>query len=163
MSSGDYYSGGGDNNSYPSNTGTSYGGGGYAESDYSSATQHAISNSPAGEQDSSIFSSALGALSSHRRDELEGEGVDEEEAVRSHQAYYGGGGGSGGSHANSGSMGSAAAMQALKMVSGGGGGGGGGSGGGSKNAFIGMAMGQASRLFDEQKAAGNAVRSFSSF
>lgn len=50
-------------------------------------------------------------------------------------------------------MGSAAAMQALKMFSGG------QSGntheGNSQNAFVGMAMGQASKLFDQQSANGN--------
>lgn len=50
-------------------------------------------------------------------------------------------------------MGSAAAMQALKMFSG-------GSNGdkqdqNSQNAFVGMAMAQASKLFDQQSAEGN--------
>lgn len=48
-------------------------------------------------------------------------------------------------------MGSAAAMQALKMFSGGGG----DSQSGSQNNFIGMAMGQASKLFDQQSSQGN--------
>ena len=51
-------------------------------------------------------------------------------------------------------MGSAAAMQALKMFTGGGGGGGSSQGGNSQNAFIGMAMGQASKLFDQQSSQG---------
>lgn len=46
--------------------------------------------------------------------------------------------------------GSAAAMQALKMFNGGG-----SSGGGSSQQFMGMAMGQAAKLFDQQSAAGN--------
>ena len=50
-------------------------------------------------------------------------------------------------------MGSAAAMQALKMFTGGGSGG--QSGGSSQNDFIGMAMGQASKLFDQQSSQGN--------
>ena len=50
-------------------------------------------------------------------------------------------------------MGSAAAMQALKMFSGGGSSG--SAGGNSQNAFVGMAMAQASKLFDSQSAAGN--------
>jgi hypothetical protein len=50
-------------------------------------------------------------------------------------------------------MGSAAAMQALKMFTGGGSGN--SAGGNSQNAFVGMAMGQASKLFDSQSAAGN--------
>lgn len=50
-------------------------------------------------------------------------------------------------------MGSAAAMQALKMFTGGSSGN--SSGGNSQNAFIGMAMGQASKLFDSQASQGN--------
>jgi hypothetical protein len=50
-------------------------------------------------------------------------------------------------------MGSAAAMQALKMFSGGGSGN--SQAGNSQNAFIGMAMGQASKLFDQQASSGN--------
>jgi hypothetical protein len=50
-------------------------------------------------------------------------------------------------------MGSAAAMQALKMFTGGGSGG--SAGGNSQNAFVGMAMAQANKLFDSQAAAGN--------
>jgi hypothetical protein len=50
-------------------------------------------------------------------------------------------------------MGSAAAMQALKMFSGGQSGG--SSGGNSQNAFIGMAMGEASKLFEQQSSQGN--------
>jgi hypothetical protein len=42
-------------------------------------------------------------------------------------------------------------MQALKMFTGGQG----GSGGNQQNAFIGMAMSQAAKLFDQQSAAGN--------
>lgn len=50
-------------------------------------------------------------------------------------------------------MGSAAAMQALKMFTGGGSGN--SQGGNSQNAFIGMAMGQASKLFEQQSSQGN--------
>jgi hypothetical protein len=50
-------------------------------------------------------------------------------------------------------MGSAAAMQALKMFTGGGSGN--SSSGNSQNAFVGMAMGQASKLFDSQASQGN--------
>jgi hypothetical protein len=53
-------------------------------------------------------------------------------------------------------MGAAAAMQALKMFTGGGGGGG-NQGKGGQNEFIGMAMGQAAKLFDQQSSQGNTV------
>ena len=44
-------------------------------------------------------------------------------------------------------------MQALKMFSGGQGGG--QAGGNQQNQFVGMAMGQAAKLFDQQSAGGN--------
>jgi hypothetical protein len=76
------------------------------------------------------------------------------DAVQSHQQFYGGGGG--GQQASTNSMGSAAAMQALKMFSGGGSGN--SQAGNSQNAFVGMAMGQASKLFDQQSASGNVAQ-----
>lgn len=45
-------------------------------------------------------------------------------------------------------MGNAAAMQALKMFTGGSG------GGSSQSEFIGLAMGEASKLFDQQSSSG---------
>jgi hypothetical protein len=48
-------------------------------------------------------------------------------------------------------------MQALKMFTSGSGGGSHGSQGGGQNAFIGMAMAQAAKLFDQQSAQGNTV------
>jgi hypothetical protein len=50
-------------------------------------------------------------------------------------------------------MGSAAAMQALKMFTSGGSGN--SASGNSQNAFVGMAMAQASKLFDSQSSQGN--------
>jgi hypothetical protein len=50
-------------------------------------------------------------------------------------------------------MGSAAALQALKTFTSGGSGN--SAGGNSQNAFVGMAMGQASKLFDQQSSQGN--------
>lgn len=51
-------------------------------------------------------------------------------------------------------MGNAAALQALKMFTGGGGDGGSSSAGSSKSEFIGLAMAEASKLFEQQSAAG---------
>jgi len=73
------------------------------------------------------------------------------DAVQSHQQFFGGGGNS--QQASSGSMGSAAAMQALKMFSGGQSGN--SQSANSQNAFVGMAMGEASKLFDSQASQGN--------
>ncbi len=144
-----------------SSTGTSYGAGGaYSgmDNDMSGAMQHAQQHAgPSG--DSSIFSNALGMLSGNKQN-LQHEPLNEQEAVQAHQSLYGGGGSS---SASSGMVGSAAAMQALKMFGGGGGSsnfgqsGGMHSGGGAQNQFVGMAMAQASKLFDQQSSSGNVV------
>jgi hypothetical protein len=76
--------------------------------------------------------------------------------ILGHQQLYQQGGG--GQQHDANSLGAGAAMQALKMFSGGGAGQGGqGSqgGGNSQSQFIGMAMSQASKLFDQQSANGN--------
>jgi hypothetical protein len=52
---------------------------------------------------------------------------------------------------------SAAAMQALKMFTGGSSGSAGAAGGGGQNQFVGMAMAQAAKLFDQQSSSGNTV------
>lgn len=101
-------------------------------------------------EDSSLFSSALGMLSGNKHS-YANEDVDEQSAVQAHQAMYGGGG-EGRQHSSE-TMGAGAAMQALKMFTGGGGGTEQRQGS-SQNAFIGMAMGQASKLFDQQSAQG---------
>jgi len=110
-----------------------------------------LSNTPAqtATQECSATSSASSSRNKHS---IGNQPVDEQHAVQAHQQFYGGGGGGGGGGgqpADSGSMGTAAAMQAMKMFTGGGGGGGG------QNEFIGMAMAQASKLFEQQSAQGN--------
>jgi len=80
-------------------------------------------------------------------------GINEQHAVASHQQFFGGGQPS--QPAESGAMGSAAAMQALKMFTSGSGSSGGNF---SQNAFVGMAMGEASKLFDGQAAQGNVAQ-----
>ncbi|KAJ9648421.1 hypothetical protein H2201_000756 [Coniosporium apollinis] len=143
-------------------TGTGYGGGGayggYSD-DFSGAEDRALEY--AGDSaDRSLFASALGGLAG-RRQNLRDEDLDEDDAVRQHRSLYGDGdgergfgGGYGGGQASSGNLGAAAAMQALKMFTGGSGGGHSAAQGQSQNAFIGMAMGQAAKLFDQQAAAG---------
>jgi len=98
-----------------------------------------------------MFSNVLGMLNQNKQNIGQSGGINEQEAVQAHQSFFGGGGSSG--PASSGSMGSAAAMQALKMFSGGGSGQ--SQGGNSQNAFVGMAMGQAAKLFDSQSSQGN--------
>jgi len=120
------------------------------DDDISGAMGHAEEHS--GEHgDRGIFGSVLGFLQQNKHS-VGSQEVDEQSAVQAHQKYFGGGGGSG-EQADSGSMGSAAAMQAMKMFTGGSGGQ--FSSGGGQNQFIGMAMAQASKLFEQQSAQGN--------
>lgn len=127
------------------NTGTSYAGGGKLTDlsgveDY--AHQHAEGNA-----DRDLFSSAVGMISG-KHQQLADEDVDEEDMVSKHQSFFGSGG-TGGS-ATSGGMGAAAAMQALKMFNSSGSNTGAVSGSGSsQNEFMGMAMGQAAKLWGE--------------
>jgi hypothetical protein len=110
--------------------------------DYSSAA-HTAAQHAGNSGDASLFSSALGMLSGHQAQQGN---IDEDEAMRHHQQFYGG---ADQPHpASSGSMGSAAAMQALKMFNHGGSSS--GNGPQSQNDFIGLAMGQAAKLFGMQ-------------
>jgi len=99
-----------------------------------------------------MFSSVLGGLMG-KKQQIAHEDVDEQDLVQQHQNFFGGGNSS---NATSGAMGSAAAMQALKMFTGGQGTAQASTGaGGAQNAFVGMAMGEAAKLFDQQQAQGN--------
>lgn len=102
-----------------------------------------------------MFSQAMGYLGQNKQN-LQNQPMDEQQMVQSHQSLYNQGGG--GQQHDSSSLGAGAAMQALKMFTGGGAGSGGmGSqgGGNSQSQFIGMAMSQASKLFDQQSSQGN--------
>jgi len=130
-------------------TGTGYGGVPGGSDDYSSAA-HTAAQHAGNSGDSNLFSAALGMLSGHQAQQGN---IDEDEAVKHHQQFYGG---ADQPHpASSASMGSAAAMQALKMFNGGGSSGNGGNRPQSQNDFIGLAMGQAAKLFDQQSSQGN--------
>lgn len=95
--------------------------------------------------DNDLFSSALSFLKNRKDDD---DDVDEDQLQRSHQQLYQQGGG--GNH-DSGSLGGGAALQALKLFSGG------GSNGqsGGQSQMIGLAMSEASKLFDQQSSQGN--------
>jgi hypothetical protein len=149
--------------------GGGYGGGG----DLSGAVEHAQYHG-GDSGDASMYSNVAGRLGQNHQ-QIGSQPIDEQRTlylnnsphskmltlpdhVQSHQQFYGGGGGGGsssggGQPASSSAMGSAAAMQALKMYTGGGTGN--TQAGNSQNAFVGMAMGQASKLFDQQSASGN--------
>ncbi|KAK6204136.1 hypothetical protein LQW54_008368 [Pestalotiopsis sp. IQ-011] len=129
--------------------GGSYPAGGYGreDEDLSGAAEHASRH--AGDSgDSSLFSSILGSLG-EKRGRVAQEDVDEEDAVQQHKRYYNN---DGDDEADDKSMGSAAAMQALKMFSGGSSGSSGSAN--SQSAFIGLAMGEASKLFDQKASQG---------
>lgn len=124
------------------------------DEDYKRAEQHAAQHS-GDSGDTSLFSTALGMLSG-KKQSLKDEDLDEEAAVQSHKSFYGGGGGASSTEthqATEGNLGMAAAMQALKLFNSGD-----STGGKSgKSEFLGLAMAQASKLFDEQSASGKTV------
>ena len=141
------------------------GGGGYgggSNDQYSGAVHHATQHGSS--EDQSLFSQATSFLGQHHS-RLQNEDIDEGQAVNAHKVMYGDGSGGGQQQQHSSqTVGAGAAMQALKMFTGQGGGQGqggglGGGAGGGQNQFIGMAMAQASKLFDRQAGQGNVVSS----
>ena len=155
--------------------GSGYGGGSvgnYGE-DHTDTINHALKHS--GGEDSGVFASAMGFLGQNKHN-IHNEGMDEQMMMGAHQQLYGGAGSN--RPPDSDTLGAGAAMQALKMFSGGGAGqqGMGSQGGGnSQNQFVGtvplspyvahfgmiltmgkgMAMANASKLFDQQQSQGN--------
>ncbi|KAI3319624.1 hypothetical protein HD806DRAFT_256514 [Xylariaceae sp. AK1471] len=125
------------------------------DDDWHGAAQQA-SNHAGDSGDTDLFSSLLGALGK-KKQHLANEDIDEDEAVRTHKKYFQGEDDD--DDADDRSMGSAAAMQALKMFSGGQSGNTAQSS--SQSAFVALAMGEASKLFD-QKASQGKVASNSS-
>ncbi|KAK7914719.1 hypothetical protein PG985_012422 [Apiospora marii] len=131
----------------------SYPAGGYGadDDDFSGAAEHATRG--AGEStDPSLFSTLLGALK-QKRQSLADQEVDEDDAVKQHKKHYkGDDDGCGADEANDQSLGAAAAMQALKMFTGGASDN--SQQGNSQSAFIGTAMAEASKLFDQKASQG---------
>lgn len=127
--------------------------GGGAQADFDGAMSHAQQHGSGHRDEEGMFSSVLNHLKGNQSRISEGD-VDEQGMVSAHQSMYGNQ--SGGGHGSE-TVGAGAAMQAFKMFtgSGQGSGSGGGGGGGGQNAFVGMAMGQASKLFDQQSSQGN--------
>ena len=124
-------------------TGTPYAGGSADTDDrgldFSTISQ--LAGSHAGDSgDSSMFSTALSMISG-KSSQLSQESPDEEHLVKSHKKYYKGQ--SDGGEATESGMGGAAAMQALSMFNSSGG----SSSSDPKQEFMGMAMGQAAKLF----------------
>ena len=131
--------------SYGNSSGTSYGGGSGLSGLLSSfsGADNVASDHAGSSGDKDLFSNVLSMVSG-KQDQLKEEDVDEEDMVNTHDSYYGSGAGTGGS-ATSGGIGKAAAMQAMKMFNQGETSG----GGQGKSAFMGLAMGQAAKLFGE--------------
>lgn len=107
-----------------------------------------------------MYSQAMSFLNGNKH-EIGKQGIDEQQMVGAHQQLYGQGGAGGGQQHSADTLGAGAAMQALKMFTGGSGGGGGVGGGqggqGGQSEFVGMAMAQAGKLFDQQSGQGNVV------
>ncbi|KAI1502964.1 hypothetical protein F5X99DRAFT_377142 [Biscogniauxia marginata] len=126
-------------------------GGGFArpdDDDIQGAAEHASRHVGGGDRD--LFSTLAGALG-QKKQALASEDVDEDDAVKQHKRYFDKEDDDG-DDADDRSMGSAAAMQALKLFSGG------QSGSSPENnsqsAFIGLAMAEASKLFDQKASQG---------
>lgn len=124
--------------------------------DFNSATHHAKSHHST--EDPSFFDTALSFLQDRQNEYADPShhDIDEDHAVRSHQAMYGSAGAGGASAGDEGtthdsrSIGAGAAMQALKMFTSGGA----SDGGMDQNQLIGMAMAQASQLWDQKANSG---------
>ena len=133
--------------------------------DYQDALSHAqqhSSHNGSNPEESNIFANALGFLAGNKHNFAKDD-IDEHQAINAHQAMYGES-----QHQqyqqhqqhSSETVGSGAALQALKLFTGGGANAGGhGSHGGSnsQNKLIGLAMAQASSLFDQQSKHGKVV------
>ncbi|KAI2628001.1 hypothetical protein GGS26DRAFT_560688 [Hypomontagnella submonticulosa] len=134
-------------------------GGGYArqdDDDMRGAAEHA-SRHAGSSGDTDLFSSLLGALT-QKKQSLADEDVDEDDAVKQHKRFFERDDDDD-NEADDRSMGSAAAMQALKKFTSGESGNTAESN--SQSAFVGLAMAEASKLFD-QKASQGKVSSDSS-
>ncbi|KAL5336853.1 hypothetical protein BJX70DRAFT_400196 [Aspergillus crustosus] len=119
----------------------------FDKDDLNPALSHASAHSSANE-DNNLFSSALSFLKERRNENNVNDDVDEEQVVNSHKRYEEGG------NINSKDLGAGAALQALKLFNQGSGEQTGG--GKDKNAFIGLAMAQAGKMWEEKAGRGEA-------
>ncbi|KAM0460156.1 hypothetical protein ACHAO4_002287 [Trichoderma viride] len=120
-------------------------GGDFHHEDEELRTAHQQASQYAGSSgNSEMFSSVINSIS-QKKDHLANSDIDEQEAIRKHQETYS----QDTSDLSSNSLGSAAAMQALKKFTQGETG-----GNQSQGAFLGLAMSEASKLFDNKAANG---------
>ncbi|KAL6904569.1 hypothetical protein GGI43DRAFT_380983 [Trichoderma evansii] len=120
-------------------------GGDFHHEDEELRTAHQQAQQYAGSSgNSDMFSNAINSISQNKS-HLANSDIDEQEAIRRHQETYS----QESSNLSSNSLGSAAAMQALKKFTQGETG-----GNQSQGAFLGLAMSEASKLFDAKAANG---------
>ncbi|KAL2167437.1 hypothetical protein VTG60DRAFT_1235 [Thermothelomyces hinnuleus] len=131
-------------------------GGGYAhpgDDDLRGAASVAAKEAP---EDQDFFANAIAKLLDNKKHESDDD-IDEQGAVESHRQFFGFGDSSSSSSsshnqpASTSSLGSAAAVQALKLFTSSSSS---SSSSQSQNAFVGLAMAQAAKLFDAQAAQG---------
>lgn len=130
----------------------------YSDDDRSAALFHAKQHGVSSRDDeTSIFNHAFDFLGGNKASIVEQNDIDEKAALRAYVAVYGGGA-SGQKHSSE-TLGAGAALQALKIYMEGSAGeeGSHGAGGNSQVQLIGIAMGQASKLWEEQNGKGNVV------
>jgi hypothetical protein len=121
--------------------------------EFNPAVRYAESH--ANTSDTSLFTSALSFLNENKHRLSNDNDINEQEMIHAHQSLYGGnGGGEGERRHDSNSVGAGAAMQALKMFTTSSEG---EKSGMDKNAFIGLAMAQAKKMFEEKEASGQVV------
>ncbi|KAI8275431.1 hypothetical protein K4K60_008682 [Colletotrichum sp. SAR11_57] len=116
------------------------------DDDYRQAA-HQASRHAGSSGDADLLSTVLGALT-QKKGQLANEDIDEDDAVKKHKKFFGDD--DDGEKADDKGLGAAAAMQALKMFSS-------GETGGQKQSqggFMGLAMAEASRLFDQRQSQG---------
>ncbi|KJK75790.1 hypothetical protein H634G_09154 [Metarhizium anisopliae BRIP 53293] len=140
--------GGGNNNNYNNNNNNSGGGGGsgggFQDDILRMAQQHASSNA-GNSGNSDLFSNIMSAVG-NKQQKIQNEDIDEQDAIKQHQHAYNNDG-----KGDSSSLGTAAAMQALKKFTQSDNNASSGSG---QAAFLGMAMSEASKLFDSKASQG---------
>ncbi|KAK3985364.1 hypothetical protein QBC44DRAFT_374184 [Cladorrhinum sp. PSN332] len=122
------------------------------ETDLKTAAKYAAVNTDNDHDDKTFFKGILNQLSD-KKPHLEEEDIDEEDAISSHRSIFDSSSASSTAPSSSSSLGSAAALQALKLFN------------SSpdtpapadpkaQNAFVGLAMAQAAKLFDQQASEG---------
>lgn len=123
------------------------------DDDFNPAVRYAESHANTSGGDTSLFTSALSFLNENKHRLSSDSEINEQEMIHAHQSLYGDGGEERRQH-DSTSVGAGAAMQALKLFTTSSEG---EKSGMDKNAFIGMAMAQAKKMFEEKEARGEVV------